>query len=258
MSGLEITLLVIGIIAFVAGIIIPARKENSAEQVVADAREEIKQALEGAIADAKIQIGDMTDETVSYAVEKTERAMERVTNEKIDAISEYGDTVLKDINKNHIEIMFLYDMLTDKHDSVMEAVKEADQTVAKVKKDNKTAAAKSTGIEVRDENEPVSVKETFEELKPEMITEIKEIQTVKNTKSSRNKKNVDKKARELLAEPEQFNIQFANHDATDSSNSNEKILELYRQGKSNMVIAKELGLGVGEVKLVIDLFKGMS
>lgn len=38
-------------------------------------------------------------------------------------------------------------------------------------------------------------------------------------------------------------------------NSNERILELYAQGKSKVEIAKELGLGVGEVKLVIDLYR---
>ena len=39
-------------------------------------------------------------------------------------------------------------------------------------------------------------------------------------------------------------------------NHNQRILELYQLGKSNVEIAKELNLGVGEVKLVIDLFKG--
>ena len=39
-------------------------------------------------------------------------------------------------------------------------------------------------------------------------------------------------------------------------NSNDRILALYRQGKSSVDIAKTLGLGVGEVKLVIDLFTG--
>ena len=37
-------------------------------------------------------------------------------------------------------------------------------------------------------------------------------------------------------------------------NSNEMIRKLHSEGKSNMQIARELGLGVGEVKLVIDLF----
>ena len=40
-----------------------------------------------------------------------------------------------------------------------------------------------------------------------------------------------------------------------NKNSNERILALHKAGKSNMAIAKELGLGIGEVKLVIDLFK---
>ena len=40
-------------------------------------------------------------------------------------------------------------------------------------------------------------------------------------------------------------------------NNNEEILRLHKEGKSNVAIAKELGLGVGEVKLVIDLFEGM-
>mgnify|MGYP003504765511 FL=1 len=40
-------------------------------------------------------------------------------------------------------------------------------------------------------------------------------------------------------------------------NSNERILQLHNAGKSNVAIAKELGLGIGEVKLVIDLFEGM-
>ena len=39
------------------------------------------------------------------------------------------------------------------------------------------------------------------------------------------------------------------------SNHNAAILELHRQGASEIEIAKELGLGVGEVKLVLGLFR---
>jgi hypothetical protein len=41
-----------------------------------------------------------------------------------------------------------------------------------------------------------------------------------------------------------------------SGNSNDIILEMYRNGDNIITIAKELGLGVGEVKLVIDLYQG--
>ena len=46
---------------------------------------------------------------------------------------------------------------------------------------------------------------------------------------------------------------FAGADA--NGNHNERILAMHNEGKSNVAIAKELGLGVGEVKLVIDLFR---
>lgn len=39
-------------------------------------------------------------------------------------------------------------------------------------------------------------------------------------------------------------------------NNNEEILKLHYEGKSNLEIAKELGVGLGEVQLVIDLFQG--
>lgn len=41
-------------------------------------------------------------------------------------------------------------------------------------------------------------------------------------------------------------------------NHNERILELCRQGMSDKEIARELGLGLGEVRLVIGLFKGVD
>lgn len=42
----------------------------------------------------------------------------------------------------------------------------------------------------------------------------------------------------------------------ENENSNDIILQMHRNGNSILDIAKELGLGVGEVKLVIDLYRG--
>ena len=42
----------------------------------------------------------------------------------------------------------------------------------------------------------------------------------------------------------------------EDANQNQVILNLYNEGKSIMEIAKLLGKGQGEVKLVIDLFQG--
>ena len=40
----------------------------------------------------------------------------------------------------------------------------------------------------------------------------------------------------------------------DVSDVKTKVLKMHKAGKSNVAIAKELGLGVGEVQLFIDLF----
>ena len=50
-------------------------------------------------------------------------------------------------------------------------------------------------------------------------------------------------------------IRLTGDDQDQTGNNNEKILKMHKAGKSNMAIAKELGLGIGEVKLVIDLFR---
>lgn len=42
----------------------------------------------------------------------------------------------------------------------------------------------------------------------------------------------------------------------ENGNSNDIILQMHRNGNSILEIAKQLGLGVGEVKLVIDLYQG--
>jgi hypothetical protein len=44
-----------------------------------------------------------------------------------------------------------------------------------------------------------------------------------------------------------------NDNVNDPISRNQRILEMYKQGKSPVVIARELRLGIGEVKLVIDL-----
>ena len=125
MGATEIILIVIGIVVFLLGYLMPARKKDIDEEVKLISEDEIRKMVSGEMGHVKDRIDDIVEETVSYSMEKTERAMERLTNEKIMAINEYSDTVLEEINKNHKEVVFLYDMLNDKHDNLMTTVNEA-------------------------------------------------------------------------------------------------------------------------------------
>lgn len=64
---------------------------------------------------------------------------------------------------------------------------------------------------------------------------------------------------EVFEKIDQMEIDFdeaLEEEYMEGENSNDIILELYKNGESIIEIAKQLGLGVGEVKLVIDLYQG--
>lgn len=352
MSVIEIVLIVVGAVILIVGYLLPAGKRNADEEVQLISEAEIRKLVEGEAETVRERVSEIVDETIGYSIEKTERAMERVANEKIMAVNEYSDTVLEEIHKNHKEVTFLYDMLNDKHDTLMTSIGQAsqvadeirqtirdaeitaDETVRKAKDAEGAAdeaiqrirsaelsakeaqeaiqeAVQSVMGAVEDtrtdlwslhsenhyepeETEVISVSEPEPEedeeedpqpgrepLREEIYTP--EEDTFKPIKAKRveiiHEPDADYVAQEpdistsaafaelgifgnaggrgpAKEEPRGVDIRFA-QGQNDGHNSNERILELHKAGKSNMAIAKELGLGLGEVKLVIDLFEGV-
>ena len=249
MGLIEILLILIGIIAFVGSFVIPEKMSKAVNVEIPE--EKINQLIEEQVKNAAFKIEEKVDETISAAAEKTERYMERMSNEKVMAIQEYSDTVLGQINKNHEESVFLYDMLNNKYAQVKNTTAEINAKVQEWKEDagavaevdetviesTVTEVENKTAVDVADDK--VKVKKPATKRKPPVKKT-----AIKNTGSN----NV--KAIEAIPNIE---IQF---DSDTSMGSNkEKILSLHQEGKSNMAIAKSLGLGIGEVKLIIDLFE---
>ncbi len=260
MTTLEIILLILGAVIFVSSFIVPETKGEMEEVDKQLTQEQIQEMLKAEIKNVRLQVEDTVEETVSYSMERTERALERISNEKLTAISEYTETVLSDIHKSHEEVLFLYDMLNDKHENLKEtasevtkAVKEAGVVVqeADMVKKEVTEATQALDEAFEEAFKPMDLsgieklKQPSEDVAPEDVKSVK-----KKTQRQPTKKKTEK------AEPANISIQFdMTQEAAD--NNNTRILELHQKGKSNVAIAKELGLGVGEVKLVIDLFKGI-
>lgn len=236
MGLLEILLLLAGAAIFIISFRLPAGKEEQVDEMKELAKEEIKELVGQQMSSVKEQIEGTVDETITYAVEKTERFMDRMSNEKIMAIHEYSDTVMEEIHKNHTEVVFLYDMMNDKYENLKTTAVEVDKTV----KEAKTVQAAGT-VQAAEpaQTKPLASAQSDEEQR---------------------KANIQPQPAALKEEtkPEQENtdrdISFAN---IGMENNNEEILRLHREGKSRVAIAKELGLGVGEVKLVLDLFEGL-
>ena len=228
MEVMEIVLLVVGAVIFILSFVIPVKKEDS-EEVLGLAKEEIKELISNEMSQIKGQVDDTVDEAIIYAMEKTERSLERLSNEKIMAVSEYSDTVLAEINKNHQEVMFLYDMLNDKHTNLKNTASEVDKTAKEAE-----AAVKEAVKEVEKAKEVIPVFQALN-VNAEHLTIREDVLAELNAQEEVVQPVVDE--RQAIA------------------NRNEAILALHRLGNSDVQIAKELGLGVGEVKLVIELFK---
>lgn len=354
MSAIEIILIIVGVVILIAGYLLPAGKRDTDEEVQLISEAEIRKLVEGEAETVRQRVSEIVDETIEYSIEKTERAMERVANEKIMAVNEYSDTVLEEINKNHKEVTFLYDMLNDKHDTLMvsigqatqaadeirqtirdaeitadetvkkakdaegaadeaiqrirnaelsakeaqEAVQEAVQSVMGAVEDTRTdlwsihSAGNYTPEEAESFSEPEADEEEYPELEREPLPEEiyvpeepyatkedaftpinpKRVEVIHEPEADYVAEEPDISTSAAFAElgifgnignrgsvreePRGVDIRFA-QGQNDGHNSNERILELHKAGKSNMAIAKELGLGLGEVKLVIDLFEGV-
>lgn len=291
MNWLQVVFLLGGIVVFILSFVLPEKKTDAADEK--KQREQIQKMVDEQLKSAKEKLTESVDETVAEAVEKAERSLERVSNEKIMAVNEYSDTVLQDINKNHEEAVFLYSMLNDKHDNIKSTVASVEQSTKEAKKavhevnqakeavmsvkevfdaveraeaESRIATAdKATDDEAVDtviiDGKETSVDEIYAELFPEkkenseeaIIAKIANKDVSSETGTKEKKSGAKKKTTKTVKKENVAMPTFAG--SNGQGNHNEKILALHNEGKSNVAIAKELGLGVGEVKLVIDLYQ---
>ena len=216
MTALEVTLVIVGIIFVIVSFFIEEKlSQKDIDRIVSLSENELKVIVERQLRGAEEQIEDSIAESLEEAHEATKRAMEKETNDKIMAISEYSDTVLEYMNKTHNEILFLYSMLGDKHTELTELAGQLGQFSEKMK---------NTEDEVLH-----NLAEAARELEINM--------------SAPEPINQDEAVRQAV-------------EAEEEGNHNDEILERHQAGMSDVEIAKELGLGLGEVKLVIGLYKG--
>ncbi len=300
MEMMEIVLLFAGAAIFFASFFIPEKK-NERSDGDALTKEQIQDIFDEEYEDARQRITQLTDETIEYSMEKAERSLERVLNEKMMTFGEYSDSVMEQISNNHQETVFMYDMLnnskqdltnlflqTDKSaqdayqlsqdaltagESAKEIAEEANKIAraarARAKKAQEQAVVAEEKMLLARKNaqgeSPVAEQQTgierirmteAEEAAPAKAKAPAERRRINKTpvKKSVTKSGTHNLAEEMLLDGKDVNLKFT-PDEESSVNSNERILELHKRGKSNVAIAKSLGLGVGEVKLVIDLFE---
>lgn len=244
MTAIQILLLIAGAVIFALGFFIPEGRDNNSGFTVKGKREfteKLKEITDNELKDASRRVRDIVDEEVALAHDNSSRSLEKLTNEKIMAINEYGKTVTDEIERNHKEVVFMYDMLNNKSTDLKNTIRKAENigkttavpqtTPPPVQKPAQTglekAAKKNTG------NKTGAKTETAENIHiPKMFAAPKD----KNGHT------------EFPGVPK-------NEDAAALVNNTygKDIIRLHREGVSDVDIAKRLGIGVGEVRLAISL-----
>lgn len=182
-------------------------------------------------------VDQIVSEKTEEVIIKTDDYLSQVANEKIMSVDEFSKQILERMDKNNSDIMFLYNMVSDTKEELKGEIAKAER----VKEALHRTVEEKEG--------------TAQEKK-----QVAKIQPVAAAPKPAPKKTVTKKEAEEPKTTDDIAALLAATVITEQSISSdgdlpkEKILALYKEGKNVRDISRELGMGQGEVKLVIDLY----
>lgn len=248
MKTIEIILLLVGCVFMIGSFFISEKLSSSELNKIAELSEdELKKIIEREVNNAGTQMDDVIEQKIEEAGEQAERAMEKESNEQIMQIHEYSETVMESMKKTHDEIMFLYSMLNDKHTEMTSMTGDLQRLAADIRNLQENMSAKA-GASIR---KPVAESHVAQQ---PVMKQNAVVQPMTETIDVQPEPEVQVNRFQEIQEPEQKTEKPETADAQGMSN--DMILKLYEQGLSKVEIAKQLGRGLGEVNLVIELYKG--
>lgn len=248
MVAAEIILIIIGIVAIVASFYITEKlSQQDLEQISLMSEADLKKISENQVKEMKDKVENALEDIIDESLEVTQRGLEKETNNKIMAVSEYSETVLESIHSAHNEITFLYTMLNDKQTETAELVGELQRMIKEIRDMDlgntiaKAEAASNAIAKAEAASNAIATAAVEKRFEPMQIptVEVTEEENIINDL-------VDMKEIEAVLE------EVA--PATAAMTKNEQILLLYKEGKDEVEIAKTLDCGLGEVRLVIGLY----
>lgn len=140
----------------------------------------------------------------------------------MNELSSFSENVFKDVDGKHQELMFLYTLIDEKKQELVDAYNKS----------------------MEPQVQQVPVAEAKVEQKPKHISAVVDTSRyVDNAKWE--------KAKEVKVNKEEFSKSFV-----DSNPQHREILKLYSEGATVADIAKKLAIGQMEVKLILELLVG--
>lgn len=232
MTAIEVALLLIGVVFILGSFFIIEKLSPEELSRVADlSEEELRMVMDRELETAGAKISDMADQAVDLSMNQIQRKMEKDTNEKIMAISEYSDSVMDQLQKMNHEVTFLYSMLGDKHAELSESMSKLNELLQECQ------AMQEEAMRFRQAYQDQQTDGTTDE-----SVELSE-ETIRESKSESENMNQESADIAVSDENNEFNVR-------------DEILRRYHAGEELNDIARDLSLGYGEVKLIVELYKG--
>lgn len=236
MSTTVIVLIVIGLIfifvSFALSEKLSEEKEESANvvKIPKELTQEQKEKID-------TLIRNYMDQQVDGKLSDIETRLAEIVNQKTLALGDYAVSVNEEIDRNHKEVVFLYDMLSDKQKEIMTTVNMVDE----YKKEITAMVQEQAAQNIVRENQSVQAPVDPEVQESQQPVEMSDTDT-----------ELDEAMRDLDETP----LPDETREELENVDNKDMILEMHKAGLSILEIAKHLGLGVGEVKLVVDLYQG--
>lgn len=219
MDIIEIVMVVVGIIAIIVScFLIDQTKE---ETVMTGEGIDLSSFSKEQQAKYTSKVKTVLEEIGEDTISKTEEHLSKISNEKIIAVNDFSEQLFAKMKHNHEEVIFLYNMLCEKEAELRMFVKE------------------TSDVEMK--SNTLSYEAGWDQ----------EIKGKQETKINQGIQGID------LGQLEAVEYRDDLMDQIDI-NHNDQILKLHAEGKSVGEIARLLGIGQGEIRLVIQLFSKLG
>lgn len=259
MTAVEVVLILIGVVFLLGSFFVTEKLTPTEISRVAELSEdELRIVMDRELGVASAKISDMVDNTVDLSMDKIQRSMEKESNEKIMAISEYSDSVMEKLKKINNEVTFLYSMLGDKHNELNEGMAQLNGLLLECRAAQEEALQKQAEAKLaqRQYQTMQSGRAAAAEVQPAVQVQPVAEQPMEQEELEEALEEAIQMEATAAATMRQAAAEMEAPVTESKDRSREEILARYRSGEDLKDIARDLGLGFGEVKLIVELYKG--
>lgn len=241
MSPIEIIFVVLGISILIASCFVGSKEEKTETGMLLQ-----DEALELQKQELKKYAETLLEEKSEEVIVKTDDYLSKISNEKIMSVNDFSTQIMEKIDANHKEVVFLYDMLNQKEDEMKQTVQQLDT--------EKQEMQKAVGDIIKLTRQMKSTIQKGESTKKAATERQKRPENSSPTtkaKASASSKTEEAVSNETVIKTD---TQAEYVENLQADKQREEVLRLSREGKNVLEISKAMGMGQGEVKLIIGLY----